>query len=288
MNVSMGTGPASPLRVSLVVGSMLRPEFLERFLVNVARQRTPVHQVIIVEQRDVGAVESMVARLGVTEALVVPSAPGLSRARNVGLRLVTGDIIGFPDDDCWYHPGTLSRVVNQFSSNADLGILCGRVVTSTGTMLRYPRKAGRIDRRTVWHTAVSPGLFVRATTARQIGEFDEGIGVGSGTEAGSGEETEYVLRGLEKGALAVYDPLVHVSHPSPEDVQFRQASSLGLRYGFGMGTVLRRHGYGPLSAALAVLRPSIGSVVAAASGDMSLARFRFSVARGRGHGYIGR
>ena len=27
---------------------------------------------------------------------------GLSRAPNVGIKKITGDIVGFPDNDCWY------------------------------------------------------------------------------------------------------------------------------------------------------------------------------------------
>lgn len=37
----------------------------------------------------------------------------LSKARNIGLDYVEGEYIAFPDDDCWYEPDTLSKVLNQ-------------------------------------------------------------------------------------------------------------------------------------------------------------------------------
>jgi glycosyltransferase involved in cell wall biosynthesis len=50
--------------------------------------------------------------------------PGLSKARNLGLEHATGDIIAFPDDDCWYEPTTVAFVDQWFVQNPDYGILC--------------------------------------------------------------------------------------------------------------------------------------------------------------------
>ncbi|MPN49512.1 hypothetical protein SDC9_197133 [bioreactor metagenome] len=44
------------------------------------------------------------------------SAPGLSRARNVGLEQITGEVIAFPDDDCTYPPGILRSVADAFDA----------------------------------------------------------------------------------------------------------------------------------------------------------------------------
>jgi len=60
------------------------------------------------------------------------SKKGLSRARNVGLRYVSGDIVAFPDDDCWYPPDLLERVANFFEEHPGVDGLTGRSVDENG------------------------------------------------------------------------------------------------------------------------------------------------------------
>ena len=52
---------------------------------------------------------------GMLRLELVESARGLSRARNAGLRMIAGDIVSFPDDDCWYPPDLLQRVADASS-----------------------------------------------------------------------------------------------------------------------------------------------------------------------------
>lgn len=273
------------MRVSLVTGSLLRQTQLSRMIRSLESQRHQDVELIVVEQSSVLGAIAVMKTYPSVDSTVLESECGLSRARNIGLARVTGDIVGFPDDDCWYQPGTLARVVHRFMADPELGLLCARVMTSEGPMLRYPSGETTVDRSNVWRTAVSPGIFVRRSLAERIGLFDEHLGVGAGTNAGSGEETDYVLRALASGALAVYDPLIHVSHPSPHDVKDRLEPSLGYSYGYGFGAVMRRHGYGRGAALSAIARPFVGAVLARGRGDRVLGSFRLAVSRGRLAGY---
>lgn len=270
--------------VTLILGSALRSEVLERFLDSLGRQRHGAFRLTVVEQRDPAGAEALAARHRDLDVTVRTSAPGLSRARNVALDPVPDGIIGFPDDDCWYLPGTLSRVCHRFAADPELAILCGRVLTPTGPMLRYPDRAGPIDRRNVWRTVVSPGLFVRSAAMTAIGPFDPRLGVGAGTGLGSGEETDVVLRGLRLGLKCEYDPLLHVSHPSPDQVPHRLDPGVGYSYGYGMGHVLRAHRYGWPTIGGHVLRPLVGGIAARIGGKVGLSAFRIAVARGRLNG----
>lgn len=280
-------GLVTEARISLVIGSLFRREFLSKLLASLARQSHQPYEVIIVEQDDPSSTEELLQSFDLPRAKTLISPRGLSRARNVGLAATTGDVVGFPDDDCWYLPGTLQSVANRFSAYQGMAMLCGRVMTSAGPMLPYPGSgACLIDRRNVWRTVVSPGMFVRASACEQIGPFAEDLGVGAGTLASSGEETDFALRALELGMEGRYDPLVHVFHPSPSEVGSRQSPEVGYRYGFGMGTVLRRHRYRWLPATATVVRPALGSLVAAMSGNNELRDFRMAAARGRLRGYL--
>ena len=53
-------------------------------------------------------------------------------ARNLGLALARGDIVGFPDDDCLYPPGLLDRVAAAFAADPALGALTGPAASPEG------------------------------------------------------------------------------------------------------------------------------------------------------------
>ena len=46
--------------------------------------------------------------------LRISSPKGVSRARNKGLQKASGEIIAFPDDDCWYSQGLLLEVIDRW------------------------------------------------------------------------------------------------------------------------------------------------------------------------------
>lgn len=63
---------------------------------------------------------------------------GVSAARNAGLDCITGDIVGFPDDDCHYADDTLANVVAAFRDTPGLSGIVGRCVTPQATPQATP------------------------------------------------------------------------------------------------------------------------------------------------------
>ena len=98
------------LKFSLLLATVGRTAELERFLSSLDAQTYRNFDLIVVDQnpdeRLAALVQSYAGRFPV---LCVKSTPGLSRARNAGLRYVSGDVIAFPDDDCWYPPDLLRK-----------------------------------------------------------------------------------------------------------------------------------------------------------------------------------
>lgn len=273
-------------RISLVMGSIGRLERLKRFALSLPADGAVEVELIVVEQVAPEDARTALAESGVA-AVVVESERGLSRARNRGLQEAHGDLVGFPDDDCWYEAGTLAKIRERFDGDPELGVLVGRQLTATGgSVLRSPSAERLVDRSTVWRVAMSSAVFFRRHVIETVGSFDPQLGVGSGTRLGAGEETDLVLRAMAAGAKVLYVPDLVIRHPEASETDGRQSPAVGASYGQGMGYVMATRGYRPPTALWHVVRPFVGSLVAVAKGDRSLAAFRWAVAGGRMRGYV--
>ncbi|MFN2119332.1 MAG: glycosyltransferase family 2 protein, partial [Anaerolineales bacterium] len=112
--------------VSLVLGTKGRTAELSRFLDSVAVQTHAPLEVILVDQNADDRLRPILAAFPQMPLTRLMCEPGLSRARNMGLAVAKGDVVGFPDDDCWYPPDSLEKVVNCLAEEAAWLGLAGR------------------------------------------------------------------------------------------------------------------------------------------------------------------
>lgn len=274
---------------SLILATVGRTDELRTFVESLARQTLLDVELIVVDQNDD---DRLVPLLAPVRSLMtvrhIRSPRGLSRARNNGLALATGSIVAFPDDDCWYAPDLLEQVRERFEAHTDIDGWTGMTRDADGrpSGSRWTALPGRITRATVWTMAVSTAIFLRRSAAASIGKFNESLGVGAGTIWGSGEETDYVLRGLALDLRLMYDPAIVVHHPQVEAFRDRATRSRGVSYGMGYGWVLRQHRFSKAQVMYHCLRPIGGMIVALARGRLDRAHFSWNVARGRIRGYL--
>jgi GT2 family glycosyltransferase len=274
----------------LIVPTLGRPAELDRFLDALEAQSYRNFRLIVVVDRNGGdGLEPILAsRRDRIRLLRVESDRGLSRARNAGLRHVGADVVSFPDDDCWYPPDLLERVADVLERNPAWDGVAGRTVdeSARSSVLRWQKQPGLITRENVWRTAVTVTIFYRRALIERVGLFDETLSPGAGTEWGSGDETDYVLRALASGFTLGYDPSIVVYHESPNPPFSRAAARRAYSYGMGNSRVLRMHGYPRWFAAYRVLQLVAGSAFFLARGRAGLARFYWAMARGRAVGWI--
>ena len=102
--------------ISLIVGSLGREQELRRLLGSLERQTYRDFEVVLVDQTGTEALVPAVADFPRVKVRRLTAQPGLSRARNLGLSLAQGEIVGFPDDDCWYPPDLLAEVMERFTA----------------------------------------------------------------------------------------------------------------------------------------------------------------------------
>jgi GT2 family glycosyltransferase len=277
--------------IDLVLPTVDRTMELDRCLASLASQSFESFRVILVDQNRDGRLAPILGRYDeAVQILRVTSLPGLSRARNAGLRHVEADLVAFPDDDCWYPPDLLEKVVGMLSHRPDLDGVGGRTIDAQGrssfVLWDDVEKSARITHANVWRTAVAATIFFRRNVIDSIDGFDETLGVGAGTPWGSGEETDYILRALASGFSLEYDPRVTVYHDFPNPRFSRRTAERGYAYGMGNGRVLRTHGYSASFALYRVLQLVAGATVFALRGRFALARFYWAMARGRAVGWF--
>lgn len=277
--------------VSLVVATIGRVVELERLMTSLAALRDPALQVVVVDQNMDDRLETLFTRFGCDLWLEhLRSERGLSHARNVGLRRVSGDIVAFPDDDCWYPRGVVQGVREYFYSHPAADGVAGRAVDETGGDVggRWLRGGGPITRSKIWRQAISYTIFLKRDLTEAVGGFDESLGVGAGTPWESGEETDYLLRAMDLGFAICYEPALTIYHPKRDEAAGYVNVRRTIGYARGMGRVMRKHRYPILLLARAAAASLAGACLALFSRDTGKARVRWARAIGRLEGWRGR
>ena len=271
------------MKVSLILATKGRVEEVHRFIRSLAHQDYSDLELIVVDQNEDDRLVELLAQAKAHIPIIhVRSESGLSRARNAGMSLSSGDIISFPDDDCWYPDGLLVRVVSDFHECNSIDGLTGRSEDGNGKPSggKFSRAEGRVDMHSVWKRGISYTIFLRSTVCARVGAFDEQLGVGAQTPFGSGEETDYLIRTIKSGFNIRYLPDLVVFHPTSTSYNKNQCSK-AFRYGVGMGKVLSKHRYAFLFNVYTVLRPVGGALLSLVLFRKRKASYHFAIARGR-------
>ncbi len=272
------------MKFSLVMATLGRSVEIERLFETLARQTYSNFELLVIDQNEDDRVRKLVeAYRDRLEIVYLRSEKGLSRARNVGLRHVRGDLVAFPDDDCWYPPEVLAHVVEKFRADGHLGGVTGRSVDGNGVASqgRWATTPLAVDKRNVWTCATSYTIFLRAAAVNKAGDFDETLGVGSGSRWGAGEEVNYLLKVLAAGIPVRYDPALTIFHPEPIPVMDEKAFSRARLYNRGFGRVLGLNGYPFYFVFYLVFRSVAGCLVSAVKLDFKRAKYYWIAASQR-------
>ncbi|AGX87447.1 glycosyltransferase family 2 protein [Candidatus Symbiobacter mobilis] len=237
------------MHISLVLATVHRRDDVVRMLDSLVQQTEKGFDVILVDQNPDDRLSSVVERAvaqGLTIQHVRMTVANLSQARNLGLRHAQGDVVGFPDDDCWYEPDTVAQIRRAFADRLGLGGVVAQWVeqaqargkTSVGTL------SLQAWRRFRGGDASSISLFLRRELLDGLKGFDERLGVGQWY--GCGEETDLVLRALSAGACIEHIPQARVHHlwsATPSSLWSNQCQGAYIR-GRGAGALYAKHRLG--------------------------------------------
>jgi glycosyltransferase involved in cell wall biosynthesis len=193
----------------------------------------------------------------VSVKVVHEPVPGLSNARNRGVREASGEIVVFADDDVAVDRNWLSRLAAPFAE--------GRVGATSGLTLpgsletpverwtegfggrsrpfeirRFDLSAPPADNPlfpfTVGEFGAGRNMAFRRRSLERLGGFDPALG--PGTIAHDGDDIEALLRVLLAGQVVVHDPAAIVWHAHPDDYDELEDRVWG--YGIGLTACLTK------------------------------------------------
>lgn len=228
----------SPMpRFSLVIATLERTAELASLLESVSRQGRGDLEIILVDQN----ADERISRLleGMPQDFHVVhlrlSEKNVSAARNAGLDAARGEIVAFPDDDCWYPEGLLNQIDAWFKSNPEYAVLAVGAMDDAGIPSgnRWIQDACDIKSFNALRTTFCSSLFFSVPAPSRAVRFDPTVS--------RGEETDFVLRLLATGLRGRFDRTLHVHHPRRDMLSGTVSRARAMSYGAGMGRLVRRH-----------------------------------------------
>ncbi|MBP1299980.1 MULTISPECIES: glycosyltransferase family 2 protein [unclassified Curtobacterium] len=203
---------------------------------------------------------------------VLEPTPGLSSARNAGVRAARGEVVAFTDDDVVVDRGWLRALASGFARGEDVVCVSGLVASGE---LRTPAQRW-FDERVTWSRNLTPRVFrltappadrplfpfsvgdygtganfaMRRDAVLALGGFDEALGVGTAT--GGGEDIDVFARVVLSGAALAVEPSALVWHRHRADVAALRTQAVG--YGTGLGAWLTKTALRPRTLGMALVR----------------------------------
>jgi glycosyltransferase involved in cell wall biosynthesis len=215
--------------LSVIICTRDRPESLARCLVSLATQHSPPGEIIVVDNSLGRTAEAVASRFAGTRYVHEPR-PGLSVARNVGVKVSSGALIAFTDDDVEPLPSWTAEIVRAFA-NADVEAVTGLVLPArldTAAQSFFQLDMGGFgaacvptifDTRffsetcamgaQVWRIGAGANMAFRRSAFDRAGLFDERLGAGA---SGCSEDSELWYRLLAGGGACFFEPRACVLH----------------------------------------------------------------------------
>ncbi|UOE37219.1 glycosyltransferase family 2 protein [Chryseobacterium oryzae] len=221
------------MKFSLITATLGRVSEIEELLISLSAQTYRSFELILVDQNPHRLIEEIVQRYDsqFTIIYIRSDRKGLSYNRNIALDVATGEIVGYPDDDCTYSENVLEDVKNSFTeNNFDFVLLKANDPITDFNFITVENRI--LSKKDIIKKCISYNVFTKLN--KNI-NFDVQLGVGS--FFGSGEETDYmwaVLNDKSRGGFAKNATVYHPANLSSKD------SERAYKYGLGFGAIFKK------------------------------------------------
>jgi GT2 family glycosyltransferase len=209
------------MKISLVISTRNRASQLERCFQAVAQiKSSAAWELVVIDNGSSDDTSCVIRRFAETVSFPVKTAvelkPGLTNARNLGIRLAQGEIFAFTDDDCYPASDYVDEVIRAFKDPA-IGYIGGmvrlfdpedsRITIQESTRPIVLKRYGYVPPGCI-HGA---NMAFRRQALADIGGFDTKLGPGARFNC---EDTDACARASFAGWEGGYfpGPVVHHHH----------------------------------------------------------------------------
>jgi len=248
----------------VVIVSFKRHDSVRTTLTSILGCRYPADRWETIVVDNASSADESVARLAGEAAGEVPirvlhePEPGLSNARNCGLRHAGGEIVVFADDDIEVDRDWLATLAAPFRNDARVGATSGMTLPGAleTPVERWTEGFGGRDRKivvdrfdlehpppdrplfpfTVGDLGAGRNMAFHRSLLEELGGFDPALG--PGTVAHDGDDIEALLRVILAGHAVIHDPAAIVWHAHPDDYEELRDRVWG--YGIGLTACLTK------------------------------------------------
>ncbi len=218
--------------ISLITATYGRYDEVINLFESLRNQTNKNFELILVDQNEDDRLEILCSKYKdfFTLKYIHSNIKGLSYNRNVGLKHIAGNIVAFPDDDCYYDSNIIENVYSTYSkTTCDILIIPCKDLDNN---IFIPYTPNKIKQRGIIKHCISYNIFIRNATDLY---FDDHLGVGS--EFGSGEETDFLWRNLNKNGACEFVRECYVHHPANiTDIPLDRA----YKYALGFGGIYKK------------------------------------------------
>jgi GT2 family glycosyltransferase len=242
------------IRITALVIAHNRPALLRKCLNALERshQREQL-EILVVDNGSTGGSAELESEFPGARFIRLPRNFGLTKALNIGVRSSAGEFIFFLHDDIEVSPETPAGLASMLETQAEVGAVCPRLVTSDGSnapqVAKLPvpgdrdvdwRPAGPWPEPHAVEYARGSVIMVRSFFLRAMRQIDERYGQ-FGSDA---ELCRQVQRSAKQvllvGSLSAIDHGTHASDALRRaDFELGLAAYLGKHYGFAAGLKAR-------------------------------------------------
>ena len=206
-----------PEDVSIIVCTYNRISWLERCLASLQAQNPRPGEVIVVDGPSNDGTRELLIRLseqGQVRFVEQSRLEGISAARNLGLEVAKGKVVGFIDDDAQAEPGWITALLLGFSG-ANVAGVGGPVLSTEGRLVMgrnvvsnmgdwFDESRGE-DVEDKFPVMVGCNMSFLTEILRKVGGFDAKFRYHQ-------DETDACLRVLSAGYMIVYEERAAVRH----------------------------------------------------------------------------